>query len=108
MIADQKTKVVAGGKREYDLGKSLRGRQGPNHEHLPRKSLDFMPNKRGNHWKVLNCIVYDLHFVDIILECLWRTDFRDKSGKWEVSWGGSRSNVIAKRPRKEMVSKMKE
>lgn len=47
MIADQKTKVVAGGKREHDLGKSLRGRQGPNHETPPKQKFGFYAKRKG-------------------------------------------------------------
>lgn len=66
--------------------------------------------KGENHWKVLNCVVYDLHFIDIMLDVLWGTDFRNTNEKWEVSGGlgGSRSKVIAYKPRKEIVSKTKE
>lgn len=70
---------------------------------LVSKSLDFVPNEKGNPRKVLSHVIYDLHFIDIILDALWRTDFRDKSEKWEVSWGrDSRSKVIDYKQEKKL------
>lgn len=49
------------------------------------KSLDFMLKEKANPWRVLNCVLHDLCFIEMILDALWRKDFRDKNGKGELS-----------------------
>lgn len=46
-----------------------------------------MLKEKVNFWRVLNCVLYDLCFIEMILDVLWRKDFRDKNGKGEFSCG---------------------
>lgn len=82
---------------EPDLGKSLRGRQGADHEGppKPKQEFGFYANGTGNHWKVLKVVKYDLCFTEKILGALLRTDFRERSGKVGAQLEGYRSKVIA-------------